>query len=125
VRPNAGLQLAALFTTLLCAACASKSSSDASNQTLAPLRACELRAITVDGTDLLIDTNADASLASVTVVRAPNDTARVQALDDVLRHFGPARRDTRTFQRQARLGLSTVTDACGRPVTPNSPAAGS
>ena len=106
-----------LFALTSCSS--TKQAAQSPNASPAPLRSCELRALTIDAAELIVESNADGTLASVTVVKAPDEATRVEAIDDVLRRFGPARRDARIVAHQSRWwGLTTYTDPCGHPVTP-------
>jgi len=74
-----------------------------------------------DGAEVVVTSNADSSLASVEIVRAPNAAARARAVDDAIHWFGPVRRDARVMTRSSKWGLTTLTDPCGRPVASPSP----
>jgi hypothetical protein len=82
------------------------------------LRSCEEREITLDGADLVVQANADGTPASIVVIRAPNEEARVQAFEDARKDFGDPKPDPRTEVRQIKDGLTQLTDFCGRPVMP-------
>lgn len=71
-----------------------------------------------DGVEAVVTSNADTTLASVEIVKAPDAVSRARAIDDAIHYFGPVRRDTRVMTRQSRWGLATLTDPCGRPVAP-------
>ena len=112
-------------TLIVLAACSnaaqatSNGSPDAS-ATPAPLFSCESREITIDGSDLVVQANADRTLASILIVRAPDDDARAKAFEDARKAFGDPHPDTRTQSRQFKWGLTQLTDMCGRPVMPSS-----
>jgi len=84
-----------------------------------PLRSCEVRALSLDGADVIVDANADGSAASIVVVHAPDKAARSKAYDDAVHDFGDPHPDTRTQMRQFKDGLTRLTDYCGRPVMPS------
>jgi hypothetical protein len=65
----------------------------------------------------VVNANADASLASVRVVRAESGAARSRVLASVYRAYGRAHLDTGVVARQSKWGLTTLTDPCGRPVS--------
>lgn len=71
--------------------------------------------MTLDGANVVLVANVDASLASANV-QANDDAARTKAIDDVRRLFGEAHRDDRTQTRPAKWGLVEITDPCGRPL---------
>jgi hypothetical protein len=116
--------------TLVCAvallalsACAAQraqatSSPDATRSPV-PLQACETRELTMDGADLVIQANVDQTVASILVVRAPDDDARAKAFEDARKVFGDPRPDNRTQSRQYKWGLTQLVDMCGRPVMPS------
>jgi hypothetical protein len=72
--------------------------------------------MTIDGAQVVVTSNIDASLASVGIVKAPDPAAAARAVDDAIHEFGPVRRDSHVEVRQSKWGLSTMTDRCGRPV---------
>jgi hypothetical protein len=125
VRTYALLQLATATTSLilLCAACGQhRTDSDAGtvspSPSPVPLQSCETRELNLDGADLVVQANADGSPASIIVVRAPNDDARAKALDAAHHAFGAPHRDGQMMQRTSKWGITTLADACGRPVSP-------
>lgn len=73
----------------------------------------------VDGADLTIEANANATLASVVLVNAPNASAGALAIKDVERTFGDPSPDPRTIERPWKLGLTQLTDPCGRVIEPS------
>lgn len=114
------------FVLASCAGRTSSQSSPTPSPTPAPLQSCETRALALDGAELVVEANADNSVASIVVVRAPDDATRERAYDDAVHDFGQPNRDTRTKVTQMKDGLAQVTDLCGRPVIPSpsgSPAA--
>ncbi len=82
----------------------------------APLLSCETRTVDVDGAQVLVTSNADASLASARVLSATDLAAAGKAVAQVTREFGPMRTDTRVVERPNKWGLTTLTDPCGRPL---------
>ena len=106
------------FVLASCAARTSSQSTSAPAATPAPLQSCETRALNLDGADLVVEANADNSVASIVVGRAPDETTRERAYDDAVHDFGQPNRDTRTKVTDLKDGLAQVTDLCGRPVAP-------
>lgn len=104
------------------AGCAgSHADSDASPSPVASpdaLRSCEVRELTLDGADLVVQANVDGTPASIVVIRAPSEDSRVQAFQDARKYFGDPKPDERTEVRQIKDGLTQLTDLCGRPVMP-------
>jgi hypothetical protein len=84
-----------------------------------PLQSCELRTMTVDGAEVVVQANADQSVASIVVVHAPDETARTRAYDEAVKIFGTPDPDTRTQIQQYKDGLTQLTDMCGRRVVPS------
>jgi hypothetical protein len=82
------------------------------------LQSCEERELTLDGADLVVQANADGTPASIVVIHAPDEEARVQAFQDARKDFGDPKPDPRTEVRQIKDGLTQLTDLCGRPVMP-------
>jgi hypothetical protein len=117
VRPYAIVSIAVLLAS--CARHASSSSSPTPQPTPLPLRSCEVRTLTLDGAELVVQANADSTVASIVVVRAPDEQSRAQAYDDARHDFGEPNPDTRTRLQGIKDGLSQVTDYCGRPVLPS------
>ena len=78
-----------------------------------------MRTLTLEGAELVVQANADQSVASIVVVKAPSEDARAQAYQDAERIFGTPQPDTRTQTRQLKDGLVQITDLCGRPVLPS------
>lgn len=118
MRKNALISVALLA---LCA-CSHGTSSEASPSptgTPLPLRSCEERRLTIDGTDLFVQANADATPAQILILSAPDDEARAKAYQEARKLFGDPHPDPRTQTRQYKLGLTQVTDMCGRPVMPS------
>ncbi|HTC29682.1 MAG TPA: hypothetical protein VK702_03085 [Candidatus Acidoferrum sp.] len=83
------------------------------------LRSCEVREFSLDGADLVVQANADGTPASIVVLRAPSDDARIKAFQDARTDFGDPRPDPRTEVRDYKDGLTQLTDMCGRPVMPS------
>jgi len=106
----------------LCA-CSHATSSDSASPrpsgTPLPLRSCEERRLTLDGAELFVQANADATPAQILILSAPDDEARAKAYQEARKFFGDPRPDPRTQTRQYKLGLTQVTDMCGRPVMPS------
>ncbi len=73
----------------------------------------------MDGVDLFVQANADATPAQILILSAPDDEARAKAYQEARKFFGDPHPDTRTQTRQYKLGLTQVTDLCGRPVMPS------
>lgn len=94
----------------------------AQNTALSQLGSCETRVISLPGAELVVNANADGTLAAVRLIRAAGHAARYEALATVHRAFGPAHPDAGLVARQSKWGLTTWTDPCGRPVTLTSPA---
>jgi hypothetical protein len=113
-----------IIIALLLAACSGRD-RDAQGATAspAPLLSCESREIHVGDADVVLTANVDSSLANVTIISAPDDRARADALAYVKHAFGETKRDSRVELRPWHLGLAKPTDPCGRPVTPPSPSA--
>jgi len=83
------------------------------------LRSCEVRELSLDGADLVVQANADGTPASIVVVRAPSEEIRVKAFQDARKDFGDPSPDPRTQVRAYKDGLTQLTDMCGRPVMPS------
>ncbi len=83
-----------------------------------PLASCETRELTIDGADIVVHANLDATLGSAVVLRAPSEDARNAAIADVQRLFGSIVPDTRTVTTLNKWGVPLISDPCGRPVTP-------
>jgi len=79
----------------------------------------------MDGVDLVVQANADQSLASFTIVHAPSDAARTQAAERVVKSFGEPHADARTTTHANKWGLVQVTDMCGHVVSPVPPTSAS
>ncbi|MDE2482217.1 MAG: hypothetical protein KGN02_08500 [bacterium] len=106
----------ALVALAACSGHAQNDASPAPDATPAPLSACEVRELRLDGAQLVVQSNLDGSAASIVVVRAPNDDVRTKAFQDAVKFFGEPHPDTRTQLRQYKWGLTQMTDMCGRPV---------
>jgi hypothetical protein len=83
-----------------------------------PLTSCEERRLTLDGAEIFIQANVDGTPAQILILSAPDDEARAKAYQEARKLFGDPKPDTRTQTRQYKLGLTQVTDLCGRPVMP-------
>jgi Flp pilus assembly protein TadD len=86
-----------------------------------PLSACETRELTLDGTVVVVSSNADGTLASATVVAPASPAARAKTLRHVRAAFGPSIRDSALIAHASKWGLTTWTDRCGHPVKPPAP----
>lgn len=75
----------------------------------------------MDGVDLLVQANADATPGTVTVLHSSSDEASAKALADERKLFGQERRDMRTQTVPFKDGLVKVVDMCGN-LTTYSPA---
>jgi hypothetical protein len=84
------------------------------------MQSCESRELSLDGADLVVQSNVDRTLASIVVIRAPDDDARAKAFEDARKYFGDPHPDKRTQSRQFKWGLTQIVDMCGRPVMPAS-----
>lgn len=116
MRANAVLSVALLLTS--CAGHSSATASPSASSSPVPLQSCEVRTLTLDGAELVVQANADQSVASIVVVKAPDAAAGAKAMQDAERIFGVPHPDTRTQTRQLKDGLVQITDMCGRPVVP-------
>jgi hypothetical protein len=113
------VQIAALTALLALGDCsASRSAGADAAPSFAPLRSCETRELSFDGADVIVVSNANARPGSISV-DGPDERARADARNAVVRAFGQPSPDPRTFQRQWKFGLIRVTDACGRVILPN------
>ena len=108
--------LLAMTLALLLAGCtSSRHAAAASKPALSPLAPCESREISLDGTNAVVTSNADSTLASASVVNAANAASRREALAAIYRAFGKIHVDTDLVARSSKWGLATWTDRCGRP----------
>ena len=114
VRPHLVLALALIPAFSAC----SGARGSAANASPAPLQPCETRDVRVDRADLTVESNANATLASVVVENAPNASAGAAAVKDIERIFGMPSPDPRTVERPWKLGLTQLTDPCGRVIEP-------
>lgn len=71
---------------------------------------------------MLVQTNIDGTPAQFTIVHAPNRDAQDKAVEDARKAFGDPHRDPRMMTHQSKWGILEFTDACGRPVSPNTTA---
>jgi len=109
---------------LVLAACAGGHASENAspspqNASPAPLRSCEVRELSLDGADVVVQANVDGTPASIVVIRAPDDEARAKAFQQARADFGDPKPDERTQEQQFKDGLTQLTDLCGRPVMPS------
>jgi len=115
------MRICALLAILLAvqlAGCTSARHAVASSKpALSPLTPCESREVSLDGTDAVVTSNADSTLASVRVVDASNDASRREALAAIYHTFGAVHVDNDLVARSSKWGLATWTDRCGRPAT--------
>jgi hypothetical protein len=88
------------------------------NAPLSPLGSCETRVVSLHGVDAVVNANADSSLASVRIVNSPNAGATRAVLAAIHRAFGNVRADNGLVAQSTKWGLATLTDRCGRPVSP-------
>src|SRR5580658_10369404 len=120
MRTNVSVRAVALIALTSCSGVAHSQSAAAPGAAAspAPLQACETRELTLDGADVVVQSNVDSTAASILVVRAPNDDVRAKAFEDARKIFGDPRPDQRTQSRQFKWGLTQVVDMCGRPAMP-------
>lgn len=104
------------FVLASCAGHTSSQSTATPQPTPLPLQACEIRTLTLDGAELVVEANVDSSVASIVVVHAPDEATRRRAYDDAMHDFGTPNPDTRTRIQPIKDGLTRMTDLCGRPV---------
>jgi hypothetical protein len=71
------------------------------------------------GVDLTIESNANGTLASIRVIGAPDDAQERSAVAFVEHTLGTPSPDPRQIERPWHLGLTQLTDPCGRTVTPS------
>ncbi len=119
MRPHLTLSIALVLALVACSG--SRSSQAEASASPEPLVSCETRQVQVDGADVEVDANVDASLGAVIVADAPDDAARERALAEVRKEYGTPKPDTRTTTRPWHLGLIRKTDMCGRPIVADSP----
>lgn len=121
MRPHLVLSLTLLSALYACSGAHASSASNANataTPSPAPLQPCETRELHVDRADLTVEANANATLASVVVVDAPNASAGNDAIKDAERVFGTPSPDPRIIERPWKLGLIQKTDPCGRVIDP-------
>jgi hypothetical protein len=118
VRANALVPVALIAIAGCAGSHAQNNASPSPTSSPDALRSCEERELTLDGADLVVQANADGTPASIVVIRAPDEEARVQAFQDARKDFGDPKPDPRTEVRQIKDGLTQLTDLCGRPVMP-------
>lgn len=116
----------ALVSVALLALCACNTShsnkasaSPSPSGSPSPLTSCEERRLALDGAEVFVQANVDATPAQILILSAPDDEARARAYQQARKIFGDPHPDTRTQTRQYKLGLTQVTDMCGRPVMPS------
>lgn len=73
----------------------------------------------LDGADVFIQANIDATPSQIVIISAPDAETRAKAYGDARKIFGDPHPDTRTQTRQYKMGLVQTTDLCGRPVMPH------
>ena len=120
MRTYALVPIAALLISCGGGAQTRATSSPAAGATPLPLQSCESRELSLDGADLVVQSNVDHTLASIVVIRAPDDDARAKAFEDARKYFGDPHPDDRKQSRQFKWGLTQIVDMCGRPVMPAS-----
>ena len=84
----------------------------------APLLSCEARELRIDGVDMIVQANVDATLGTIVIVRAPDDAARARAIAEAQSIFGRLEPDNRRMNTPNKWGFPVITDPCGRPLTP-------
>lgn len=119
MRKNALVPVALLALCACSHASSSESASPSPSGTPLPLRSCEERRLSLDGADVFVQANADATPAQILILSAPDDEIRAKAYQAARKLFGDPHPDTRTQERQYKLGLTQMTDLCGRPVMPS------
>ena len=77
--------------------------------------------MTIDGVDMLVVANVDASPGTVTILHAPNDEAGQKALAEERKMFGQEHRDMRVQTQAGKDGLVKIVDMCGNLATYNPP----
>lgn len=120
MRTHLTLPIVALLALCACSNGNGSARTDATASP-APLVSCETRQLQLDGADIELDANVDASLGAVVVTDSENDASRDKALAEVKKIYGDAKPDPRTTTRPWRLGLTRETDMCGRPIATESP----
>jgi len=101
------------------AACAGRHAASAAASP-PPLRPCQTLGLQLDGASVVLTTNADGSLAGVSV-SGGDPEAQARALAEVREHYGPAQPDRRVVTHQSKWGFPILTDDCGRPAKAASP----
>jgi hypothetical protein len=86
-----------------------------------PLQSCGIEEVQIDGADVILTANVDASLDTQTIVSVPDERSRAQAIADLRKIYGDPKPDTRTTYRQWHYGLVQPADMCGRAVNPVTP----
>jgi hypothetical protein len=119
VRKNLTLSVIA---SLALAACSNGGSSQsAATASPEPLVSCETRQVQIDGADIELDANVDATLGKIVVVDIPPNGGYERIFADLKKAYGDPKPDPRTTTRPWRLGLTRETDMCGRPISTGSP----
>ena len=78
-------------TLLAFAACSNAQHANSSPAPLAspsPLLSCETRELSLDGADIVVQANVDQTVASITILRAPDDDTRAKTFNDARKIFG-------------------------------------
>jgi len=119
VRANALVPVALLAVTGCAGGHQQSDASPSPQGSPEALRSCEVRELSLDGADVVVQANADGTPASIVVIRAPSDDVRVKAFQDARKEFGDPNPDPRTQLRAYKDGLTQLTDMCGRPVMPS------
>lgn len=117
MRPRFSLLLVAALALGACSNAADRQTDP--NATPAPLQPCETREMHERGVDLTIESNANGTLASIRVIGAPDDAQERSAVAFVEHTLGTPSPDPRQIERPWHLGLTQLTDPCGRTVTPS------
>jgi hypothetical protein len=120
VRKNLTLSVVAVLALGACSSGSSSSQADAT-ATPAPLVSCETRQIQIDGADIELDANVDATLGKIVVIDIPPTGGYERIFADLKKAYGDPKPDPRTTTRPWRLGLTRETDMCGRPLSTGSP----
>jgi hypothetical protein len=120
VRKNLTLSI---VVVLALGACSSGSSASRSDATAAPepLVSCETRQVQIDGADIELDANVDATLGKIVVIDIPPTGGYEHIFADLKKAYGDPKPDVRTTTRPWRLGLTRETDMCGRPIATATP----
>ena len=120
MRKNLTLSIIALLALGACSSGGRSSQAD-TTATPEPLVSCETRQIQIDGADIELDANVDATLGKIVVIDIPPTGGYEHIFADLKKAYGDPKPDPRTTTRPWRLGLTRETDMCGRPVATSSP----